>query len=82
MITKKQAEKLRYNQIVYDTSFRNADGTAARWVVKGRTKTWKTQPKRFRVPVKRGLYEYWEITPETSHRFTLKEPKKLRKLGL
>ena len=75
MITKKQALGLQMNQIVYDTEFRNADGTAGRWKVKGKVKTWKTQPERFRVPVKHGLYEYWEITPETSHRFTLEEPK-------
>jgi hypothetical protein len=83
MITKEQAKKLHYGQIVWDTSYRNADGTAGRWRVTGMTKVWKTQPRRFRTPVKHGLYEHWEITPETADRFALKEPmyKKLRKVS-
>ena len=33
-----------------------------RWRRNGQTKTWKTRPDAFRVPVKHGLYAYGAIT--------------------
>lgn len=33
----------------------------------GKTQTWKRDANRWRVPVKRGLYEYGDITPERAH---------------
>lgn len=33
-----------------------------RWRRSGKTKTWKTRPKEFRIPIKHGLYNNWEIT--------------------
>lgn len=35
----------------------------------GVTKTWKTRPGEFRVPIKRGLREYGEIVPENVAQF-------------
>lgn len=32
------------------------------WRRNGKTKLWKTRPNEFRIPVKRGLYEYGYIT--------------------
>lgn len=35
----------------------------------GKTKTWKTRPDEFKVPVKYGLYEYFYITHENAGEF-------------
>lgn len=35
----------------------------------GKTKTWKTRPGKFKVPVKYGLYEYFYITDENAEHF-------------
>lgn len=39
----------------------NADGSPQRWRVNGKIRTWKTRPNEFRVPVKRGLWEFGYI---------------------
>lgn len=33
----------------------------------GQTKTWKREPSRFQIPVKRGLYEYGYIDNNNAH---------------
>ena len=33
----------------------------------GKTQTWKTRPEEFRIPVKYGLYEYYNITHDNCH---------------
>ena len=48
---------------------KNSDGTPERWRRNGKTKTWKTRPGHFQIPVKRGLYEYGYITHENAHEF-------------
>jgi hypothetical protein len=35
----------------------------------GQTKTWKTRPNDFRIPVKYGLRECFYITPDNAHLF-------------
>jgi hypothetical protein len=47
----------------------------------GRTKTWKTRPGHFRVPVKYGLYESGEITHENAGDWHLAEECPLRDTG-
>jgi hypothetical protein len=40
-----------------------SDGVTPIWVRRnGRTKTWVTRPKEFRIPVKYGFYEHFYIT--------------------
>lgn len=39
------------------------------WRRNGRTKTWKTRPGEFRIPVKNGLYRYLAIDHTNSHKF-------------
>lgn len=39
----------------------------------GRTQTWKRDPNRWRVPIKRGLYEYGDITPDRAHEWHVPE---------
>jgi len=74
VVTLAQAKRLRYNQVLYHRRWRNADGSAQRWVVKGKPKTWKTRPHQVRVPIKRGLWEYGYLTESNLKDFTLKEP--------
>lgn len=47
----------------------NSDGTPQRFKRTGKTKTWKTRPKEFQIPVKRGLREYGYITHENIDEF-------------
>ena len=43
---------------------KNADGTPMRCRRNGKTKTWKRNPERFRIPVKYGLYGYFYLDSE------------------
>lgn len=74
-ITLSQAKKLKHGQTLYHLAFKNADGTAQRWRVNGKVKTWKTQPNRVQVPIKHGLYNYDYLTEDTLHLVSLTEPK-------
>ena len=57
----------------HHVTFKNRDGTPLRARRNGKTKTWKTRPGEFRVPVKYGLKQCfyiesinaheWEVTP-------------------
>lgn len=75
MVSLAQARRLRYNQVIYHRRLKNVDGSAQRFVVKGKPKTWKTRPKEVRVPLKRGMYEYGYLTENNLGEFTLKEPR-------
>jgi hypothetical protein len=54
-LTLEQAKALKHGQILYHTVNCNTDGTAQRWRVNGKVKTWKRNPNRIKVPVKNGL---------------------------
>lgn len=43
-------------------SLKNADGSRLRVRRNGATKTWKTRPTEFRIPIKHGLYSYGYIS--------------------
>ena len=66
MITKTQAMT---HDNFEDTSSNNADGTPQRWRRNGATKTWKTRPTHFRIPVKHGLYNYGYIDQDNAPYF-------------
>jgi hypothetical protein len=36
----------------------------------GRTKTWKRRPNEFRIPVKYGMYEYFNIDQNNAHEWS------------
>jgi hypothetical protein len=43
----------------------------------GRTKTWKTRPGQFRIPVKYGMYDYFYIDQDNAHEWaTVPNPAK------
>src|SRR3990167_6766732 len=48
---------------------KNSDGTPVRWRRNGATKTWKTRPDEFRIPIKHGLYDYGYIDQDKAHQF-------------
>jgi uncharacterized protein (TIGR02996 family) len=58
MITLDQAKQLEYGQTLYHVTRRNADGTARRWRVTGKVKTWKRDASKVYVPLKHGMYGY------------------------
>lgn len=62
-ITKDQAMTARNFEHVTE---KNKDGTPLRVRRNGKTKTWKTRPDEFSIPVKHGLYTYGQITHETA----------------
>ena len=57
----REAMKLTSGNTIHETGYKNGDGTCARWRVNGKTKLWKTRPKEFRIPIKRGLREYFNL---------------------
>lgn len=64
MVTKEQALKARHFEHV---NVKNADGkTPLRIRAMGKCITWKTQPDRFKLPVKYGLYNSFYLTPENA----------------
>jgi hypothetical protein len=73
MITLQQAKKLRHGQVILNPALPNADGTPSRWKVTGKIKLWARDPEKFRVPLKHGLYEHWELIPENANEFFLNE---------
>lgn len=47
--------------VFYSTELKNADKTRMRARRNGKTKTWKTRPEDFQIPIKHGLYDYGYI---------------------
>ena len=62
---------LKRGQILHDKSLENSDGTPWRWRVNGKVKTWKRDPQRFRIPIKRGLYDYDYVDEHNFRNFVI-----------
>ena len=73
-ITLEQAKSLAYRQTLYHDTHRNADGTAQRWRVNGKVKTWKTRPNDIQIPLKHGLYSYGYLTQDDLDLVHLSDP--------
>lgn len=78
MITKSQAENLGHGNTVHYgrcSCYIGPRGSVTLNVtayrVNGKCKTWKTRPDEFRLPLKRGLYEYADMTNYTADSFHL-----------
>ena len=68
MITKEQALNAdRFENV----SLKNADKTPLRARRNGKTKTWKTRPDEFSIPVKYGLKVYFNITQLDAHNWNV-----------
>ena len=74
MITLEDAKNLSSGTILYHVKNRNSDGTAQRWKVNGKPKTWKTRPNEVRVPLKHGLYDYDYLDQDTLNLVSLTDP--------
>ena len=68
MITKAQAMTTNNFEMV---NHNNSDGTPVRWRRNGATKTWKTRPDHFKIPVKYGLYDYGYIDQDNATDFVV-----------
>lgn len=68
MITKEQAVTLGLNGgTLHHMTKKNSDGTPIRCRVNGKCQTWKTRPLEFRLPVKHGLRNTFQITQDNAH---------------
>ena len=76
MITLEQAKNLKHGETLYHTVNRNADGSAQRWQVNGKPKTWK-RTDHVSVPVKNGLRNYGYLTEHELNLVCLSEEEAL-----
>jgi hypothetical protein len=61
-LTLERAKSLQHGDILNPVGYFNKDGTPMRFKVIGKVKTWKTDPSRIEIPLKRGMYEFLHIT--------------------
>jgi hypothetical protein len=73
-ITLAEAKSLRHGTILYDLKARNADGTAWRWRVNGQPRTWKRDPSRVSVPLKRGFWDFGYLDETGLELVALEDP--------
>ena len=62
----KQAIATTHRQAIYSKTQKNADGSPYNVRVNGKCKTWKSEPDRFLLPVKRGLKIYGYISNDNA----------------
>jgi len=67
-VTKDNQEGVR---MFYHISCKNKDKTPVRARRNGKTKTWKTRPNDFKIPVKYGLRDCFYITQDNCHEWTI-----------
>ncbi len=72
-ITKQVAMLLPKRQRLFHVTEKNADGSRKHCWVNGKCKTWQDKPAEFRLPVRRGLREYFYITLENAADWRLPE---------
>ena len=76
-LTLEEAKNLKHGTILYHLKNKNSDGTAQRWKVNGKVKTWKRDPSKIQVPLKYGLYRYDYLTENELNLVSLEEPEKV-----
>lgn len=67
-LTLERAKRLD-REILYYKGHTNKKGEPARFRLNGKVKTWKRDPGRILIPVKRGLYEYAQLTQHDLENF-------------
>lgn len=70
-MTLTEAKKLKPGDILLTVGkkYTNYDGSPQKWKVTGRVKLWKKDQKRLLVPLKRGLYNFFNLTENSLHIF-------------
>ncbi len=61
MTAQELAQKLTSVRVLNHDTLKNADDTAQRFTINGMIKTFKRDPMRIYIPLKRGLYQYEKI---------------------
>lgn len=61
-LTLEQAKALKGYETLYHRINTNSDGSAQRWRLNGKVRTWKRDANRIEIPVKYGMYGYDTIT--------------------
>jgi hypothetical protein len=64
MVTKEQAMKASAFHEEHEPG-----GKIYRWRRNGVTQTWKTQPERFRTPIKYGIHTYGQLSDVNAYQF-------------
>jgi len=71
LLSFKEANGLKYGQILHEVGCFNKDRTPRRWRVNGKVKRWIRSPERIQIPIKHGLYSYSYITEKNMDLFYL-----------
>ena len=66
-----EAINCKKGQTINHLTEKNKNGSPYSVRVNGKCKTWKTRPNEFRLPVKRGLYEFGYITEKNAKNWVL-----------
>ena len=74
-----QAKNLKIGQVVYAIGYYNSNGSAQRFEVQEKPKTWKRNAESVEVTLKRGLKEFVTLTELCLDEFSLEEPERLKK---
>lgn len=75
-----EAKNLDAGQTVYAIGYYNRDGTAQKFTVHEKPKTWNRNAERVEVTLKRGLKEFVTLTELCLDEFSLEEPEPLPKV--
>lgn len=70
-ITLEQAKQLKIGTRLFHMRAKNVDGSPQNWRVSGQVQTWKKDPLRVSVPLKRGLYNNIHLTERNLYYFSL-----------
>ena len=66
---KSDAIRADYGAILEHSFLVDYDGSPSKCRVTGACKTWKRTPEKFKLPVKRGLYEYFYISENNGNQW-------------
>lgn len=70
-MTKIDAMNCRRGQTLYHVNQKDSQGNPTKVRVNGACKTWKGNPLAFKLPVKYGLYNCFDITSANAHQWTM-----------
>lgn len=81
-LTLDEAKRLRVGQALYHRYNRNADGTAQKWRVNAKVRTWERDPSKVKISVKSGTYLYDTITENELNMVSLEQPQVIKGAGI
>jgi hypothetical protein len=71
MVTLAQVKKLGYSDELYHKDLKDSKGHSVRARVNGKIQLWKTRPTEFRLPMKHGMYDTFQLTELNADQWTL-----------